>query len=456
LADVTISFDAWKEGNVAPSRHRVAVVVSKSRFTLDEISSRLKQTLVHPNKEAVLAGVRFSPDGRRLIAGDNPGGVVQLWDVESGSQLTKIETGQGYRSSGRYFFLSPDWKTIFASRVKRKVTRIEKEGGQWHRWEFESDVRAWDLATGDLRDTFQQDPVRGIRWMALSPDGLTCMLGEELPGEVEGTLPTAGSLLDIKSRQFRQLPGRLSPTAVFSPDSRTIAIDEHGDDSHTAAVKLFDVPTVSVIRSLPMTDNFATFGWAQFSPNSELLVTTHQVLPREGVWKEWTDHLRIWDLKTGSEVWSFDLEEKETGFGSLVFSPDGRTLAATLWHGAKSQLFLFGVSEKRLAHRVTLGEKAITRDPVFSPDGRWLAVVTQVFPEEVANDREPSPEDLPQPRIHFVEVGTGLVGETLVAPQAITASLCFSPDGKTLATGGNGRVHLWDLERPPGAVEAAR
>src|SRR5260370_26064283 len=107
-------------------------------------------------------------------------------------------------------------------------------------------------------------------------------------------------------------------------------------------------------------------GGMHFSPNGDLLVTTHQVFPREHDWKEWTVRLIFWDAKTGLEVGSFDLEEKETGFGSVVFSPDGRTLAATLWRGAKSQLFLFAVGDNRLAHTVTLGEKAIPRAAVFS------------------------------------------------------------------------------------------
>ncbi len=76
-------------------------------------------------------------------------------------------------------------------------------------------------------------------------------------------------------------------------------------------------------------------------------------------------------------------------------------------------------------------------------------MVTQVFPQESERDREPSPEDVAQPRIHLVDVTTGEICETLVGPQAFTASVCFSPDGKTLASGGYGQVDLWDVEALP-------
>ena len=72
-------------------------------------------------------------------------------------------------------------------------------------------------------------------------------------------------------------------------------------------------------------------------------------------------------------------------------------------------------------------------------------MATQVFPEESERDRQPSAADVAQPRIHLVDVATGEIRETLVAPQGFTASLCFSPDGKTLAAGGYGRVDLWDV-----------
>ena len=128
-----------------------------------------------------------------------------------------------------------------------------------------------------------------------------------------------------------------------------------------------------------------------------------------------------------------------------------RTLAATHWRGSQSRLFLYDVQRRTLAHTIVLREeKAITRDPVFSPDSRWVAVATQVIPDELQRDFEICAEDVEQPRIHLIDVATGEIRETLIAPQGFTTSGGFSPDGKTLATAGLGRLLLWDMSKPPG------
>src|SRR5438270_13044567 len=97
MAQVTVAFDAWKAGHVAPTVHEVRVLAPKAGPKLEPVSARLKQELIHPNRSSVLRGIRFSPDGKLLIAGDYPGGVVVVWDVATGKQHTIIETG--YRSS---------------------------------------------------------------------------------------------------------------------------------------------------------------------------------------------------------------------------------------------------------------------------------------------------------------------------------------------------------------------
>ena len=107
-------FDAWQAGRVAPSEHEIAVNIPKqSNLKLEAVSPRLKQELIHPNRGSVLAGLRFSADGKRLIAGDYPGGVVVVWEVAGGKQLTSVETGYGYRNGAEYFSVAPDWKSLY-------------------------------------------------------------------------------------------------------------------------------------------------------------------------------------------------------------------------------------------------------------------------------------------------------------------------------------------------------
>jgi WD40 repeat protein len=79
-------------------------------------------------------------------------------------------------------------------------------------------------------------------------------------------------------------------------------------------------------------------------------------------------------------------------------------------------------------------------------------VTTQALPENIR--RDVTAEELAQPRIHLVDMATAEVRETLIAPAAIGAGLCFSPDGRTLASSGQGQVLLWDLSTPPGSGAA--
>jgi hypothetical protein len=91
--------------------------------------------------------------------------------------------------------------------------------------------------------------------------------------------------------------------------------------------------------------------------------------------------------------------------------------------------------------------------PYTKADYAKTLAATQVYPEDAAV-RDPAVTDLPQPRIHLIDAATGEIRETLVSPQCFAISAAFSPDGKTLATSGEGRVLLWDLPAPPGLAPA--
>jgi WD40 repeat protein len=239
----------------------------------------------------------------------------------------------------------------------------------------------------------------------------------------------------------------LSIGGQFSADSRTVPVEVVDDEFNSIAIQICDVATGTFVKSLPLGDGPVMAGWTTISPNGKLLVTAETVVPKDVTWKERRTQIRFRDVATGAITASFPLDDGEPNVGALDFSPDGATLAAVVSTKDQAALLVFDSRQQKLVHRVLLSdEKAITRQPAFSPDGRWLAVVTQVFPQESERDREPSAEDVAQPRIHLVELATGTVRETLVGPQAFTASVCFSPDGKTLASGGHGQVNLWDVE----------
>jgi hypothetical protein len=68
---------------------------------------------------------------------------------------------------------------------------------------------------------------------------------------------------------------------------------------------------------------------------------------------------------------------------------------------------------------------------------------------EKVTGRDPDPRDYPQPRIVLFDLTREGPPEEMVCPHGWTGEVAFSADGKTLAAGGTGAVHLFDVSRPP-------
>ncbi|MEH2136213.1 WD40 repeat domain-containing protein, partial [Nostoc sp.] len=133
--------------------------------------------------------------------------------------------------------------------------------------------------------------------------------------------------------------------------------------------------------------------------------------------------IKLWDVSTGKAIKT--LTGHSSWVLSVVFSPDGKTLAC----GSDDKTIkLWDVSTGKAIKTLT-GHSSWVKSVVFSPDGKTLA--------SGSDDKT----------IKLWDVSTGKAIKTLTEHSSTVYSVVFSPDGKTLASGSVDKtVILWDLD----------
>jgi RNA polymerase sigma factor (sigma-70 family) len=145
--------------------------------------------------------------------------------------------------------------------------------------------------------------------------------------------------------------------------------------------------------------------------------------------------VRVWDVATGKELRRID--GLSGAAQALTLSPDGKVLAAVTGDFSKgpSAVRLYEVSTGKELRR--LPQEGVMTSVAFSPDGKVLAAGWGA-------NGDLSGE--PGGGVKVWEVATGQPLASLGGHKRLVISVAFSPDGKTLLSGGMDCVtHLWDL-----------
>ena len=156
---------------------------------------------------------------------------------------------------------------------------------------------------------------------------------------------------------------------------------------------------------------------------------------------------RLWDVATRRRIGSLSNGDADEPVDSVAFSPDGKTLATGGWDGTAQ---LWNVAARQQTAACPTAPKRVY-SVAFSPDGKTLATGTGT-----GNGSSTGTGGAAQ----LWDVTTGQqIGGPLSGDTGTVASVAFSPDGKTLATGSwDGTARLWDvgmdpyslIENPPG------
>lgn len=120
------------------------------------------------------------------------------------------------------------------------------------------------------------------------------------------------------------------------------------------------------------------------------------------------------------ELWRLEIGHSGA---ELVWSPDGKTLAVTVW----DEVWLYSAQHLKDPPRLLEGHSGIVRDMAFSPDGTSLV--------SGADDG-----------IRLWDLATGQ-SQTVMQTETNIIAVALSPDGTMLAIGGRfaGDILLWDV-----------
>ena len=240
-------------------------------------------TLKDPS--AQFYSLTFSPDSKTLATGDGwDNNQVRLWDTKTGNLKTTLKGHNSWIDSLAY---SPDGKFLVSG----------SRDGKMH---------VWNPKTGEHKVTLEGHTKR-VHRIVFSPNGKLFASTSH-----DNTIILWDILSTIQKGQpkviFKSNTERRTYHLKFTPDSRTLALVNGGDDK---TIRLRD--TKSGQNKATLQGHTSYIDLLDFSPDGQTLISGSG-----------DTTVRLWDMKTGTI--RTILEKNRERWSQILISPHGRSL----------------------------------------------------------------------------------------------------------------------------------
>jgi WD40 repeat protein len=378
-------------------------------------------------------GLALSPDGSRLAVSYID---LVLFDAAKGSLLHKLK---GHTHYVEALTFTPDGRRLVSGGWDRTIhlwdpvsgrslrtlptvgsgstaVTLSSDGRKLYSGTMEGDLQIFDLDSGKELSRLKLHANK-INRLALSPDGNRLASGSD---------DTTVKILDLRSQNDVKTPNEIQTLRGHRSPVSDVAFSTGGDVIVTAGwdatIRFWDAASSqspAMIRG-PRSPRFTT---VVYSPDGRTLAAGGR------------NATRAWDTATGEIRWTVPevLSSFPAGLGqSLCFDHSGRLLASTLVTGGVQ---LHDPRDGRLIRRLETPDAGPVGSADFSPDGRAM-LAGHLSGRLVVWD--------PQAGI--------AIRQFRAHSHSLTCAI-FSPDGRYIATAGaesakgsdaDDRVHLWD------------
>lgn len=464
VATVQVRLAESNRAKTEPETFSIKVVEPRTEVKLALVTKRLVKQLIFGHREAIVGQLKFSPDGSRLFGVDYPGGLFTVWDVKTGEALVEVETGAGLRGSGDFGHVTPNWKTLYIwFDPARRIKQIEIDGNPGIQASYGGALRGWSLETGEEIALMQHDPPHGGDHSVAAPDASWITTHEDIPGDYTraawGQHGYRTSIWDLASQSSRPIGGPGEFPILASADNRFLAMWSNDRRSF----QWYDILTAEPLWKYDGGEGFQAVPTCSTSDGKGLIVAVAKRDPKTfaylGSW------LKVIDLENGTEKSSFEVDAKlGSGARQIANQLNRNLLEIVRYEFANSTLRRIdsrlmeekdGKFQELVRVEFPSGNAQMTPNisrMALSPNGELAALLVAGYP--IGGNQDPSrvdPLPFPQPQLWIIDVSAGKVIEKCDLPQGLPNCVAFSPDGKTIAATGNGRVNLIDVADLVGA-----